>query len=56
MMIDNDDEGNLNYSFVRSHRAPRTFPKIDIVTVVAWLGVALVILTGVTINAHLDIL
>lgn len=52
-MIDDD---NATLSFVRSHRAPRTMPKINVIAVLVLLGVTLLIATGVMINADLGVL
>lgn len=49
-------EENNSLRFVRNHRAPRTRLQINLVTALASLGVILLIVTGVMINADLGIL
>lgn len=51
-----DDDNDATLSFVRSHRAPRTMPKINLIAVLVLLGAALLVTTGVMINADLGIL
>lgn len=51
-MINDDD----TITFIRSHRAPYTWPRINLVTALVSLGVILLIVTGVMINTDLGIL